>query len=472
MIKIAYVAAHIPSYLAEEYNVFSESVSGLENLSAELGFELIVSESPIVTRDEARAVADSFEDNEVDFVLFQHASFAMGDLILEFINRNFRVGIWATEEPKKDGPIPLNNFVSMNLQAGILTRYLKKLNIPFKWFYGSVNHKWFRPRLEVTIRAIAAIKCLQNTTIGLVGGIAPTFYNIAFDERELLTRWGIKVQSHELSELFARAHSCSQGDITTTKDAMSKAGKVEISDRDLDLSARIYLGMKKLAKDYKLDALAVSDWPVFQSELKIHPGMAFSWLDEDDGIPVSSEGDVLGAASMLMMNAISQDKSMLLDINDVDEERNAMLMWHCGGSPLNFANHKGVRWTNHTTLGRKSDDPPMGAVADLEFAEQDGTIFRLADDGKQMFVVDASIIDSPHKGFDGSRGWLSNFKMAGEDVSLGDVVNTIMVEGIEHHFILAKGHHEAVVQEVAAWLGINIINVQEYKNYLQRPALM
>ncbi len=470
MIKIAYVGAHLPSYLAEEYNVFSDSISGLKSLTEELDVELIVIDSPIATRANAKCVADSLEDAEVDFVLLQHASFAMGDLVLEFINRTFRLGIWATEEPVKDGPIPLNNFVSMNLQAGVLTRYLKKQNIPFKWFYGSTKHEWFKPRLEVTVGALRAIKRLEKAKIGLVGGLAPTFYNITFDERELLSRWGVEVQSHEMSELFSRAQSADSGDIANAIEAMSKAGKVEISDRDLKVSALIYLGMLDLAKEHNYDALAVSDWPDFQSELNIHPGMAFSWLDENDGIPVSSEGDVLGAISMLMMNAISQDKSMLLDMNDLDEERDAVLMWHCGGSPLNFADHKGVRWTNHTTLGRKSDDPPMGAVADLQFASQDTTIFRLADDGKQMFVADAAIIDSPHKGFDGSRGWVSKFKMAGESISLGDMVNTIMVEGIEHHFILAKGQHEDVVQEVAAWLDIKIIQKQDYQNYLQRPA--
>jgi L-fucose isomerase-like protein len=469
MIRLAYVGAFLPSYLAEEAHVFTESIKGLELLSKTLEFELVSSTTHLSTRQEARNVAEALEEKKVDFVLLQSSSFAMGDIVLEFARRNFKLGLWATQEPSKEGPILLNNFVSMNLNAGILTRYFKEQNIPFKWFYGSTEHKWFKPRLALSIQALRAIKRLQTAKIGLLGGVAPTFYNIAFDERTLLATLGTEVVSHEMAELFTRVKNIAEASITRAAKAMSVAGKVEISERDLKMSAAIYLALKEFAKEHNYDALAVSDWPVFQSELHIHPGMAFSWLDHQEGIPVSSEGDVLGASSMLIMNELNQDKSMLLDMNDIDEERDAVLMWHCGGSPLNFANQEGVSWKNHSTLGRKSSNPPMGAVAEFIFAAQPVTIMRLADDGKQVFVVEADIIESPHRGYDGSRGWLSQFTMAGQAMSLADLVNTIMVEGIEHHFILGKGRHAAALNELTAWLKIRLIQKHTYQDYLQRP---
>lgn len=468
-VKLAYVGTHLPSYMADEYDVFRKSIMGLEALANDLAFELVATHSHVVTRQEAKQIADDLEAQKVDFVLLQNTTFAMGDLVLEFVNRSFKLGIWATEEPTKEGPILLNNFVSMNLNAGIVRRYLKTKALPFKWFYGNTEHKWFKPRLSVTIQALRALKRLQNAKIALIGGVAPTFYNIAFDERTLRSNLGSHVVSHELSEILARVPNVSEAAVNDAISAMSAAGKVEISERDLRTSAAIYVALREFAKEYSYDALAVSDWPVFQSELQIHPGMAFSWLDQHDGIPVSSEGDVLGAISMLLMNAVNRDKAMLLDMNDLDEERDEVLMWHCGGSPLSFANHEGVAWTNHTTLGRKSDDPPMGAVADLCFEPQAATIIRLADDGKQLFVVEADIIDSPHKGYDGSRGWLSKFKMSGQALSLADLVNTIMVEGIEHHFILGKGHNGAALNELAAWLNLTLINKHSYQDYMQNP---
>ena len=467
-LNLAYVGTHLPSYLADEHNVFEQSVEGLEILASSLDFSLRTY-THIASRQEAKAVAEELEANETDFVLVQNSSFAMGDIILEFVNRTFKLGIWATEEPVKEGAIPLNNFVSMNLNAGILTRYLKNQTIPFKWFYGHTEHNWFRPRLEITVQALRTMKRLERASVALVGGIAPSFYNIAFDERELRSRFGTEVARHELNELFIRVERMGEKAIQEAAKMMSLAGKVEISERDLKMSAAIYLAMLEFANEHNYDALAVSDWPAFQTELHIHPGMAFSFLDQHDGIPVSSEGDVLGAVSMLLMNEINKDKSMLLDMNDIDEERDALLMWHCGGSPLSFAETQAVSWKNHSTLGRGSADPPMGAVADLIFEAQEATILRLANDGKQLFAVEADIIASPHKGFDGSRGWLNNFRMNDEAVSLADLVNTIMVEGIEHHFILGKGHHAAAIQELAAWLDIEPLKKHPYRDHLQRP---
>jgi L-fucose isomerase-like protein len=236
-------------------------------------------------------------------------------------------------------------------------------------------------------------------------------------------------------------------------------------------SAAVYLALRDLAAEYTYDALAVSDWPVFQNVMKIHPGMAFSWLDEQDRVPVASEGDVLGAISMLMMNEANAGQSLLLDMNDLDFEREAVLMWHCGGSPLGFADTQGVSWKNHSTLGRKTDAPPMGAVADYRFKPQLATLLRLGHDGKSLLAFDAEIIDSPHSGYEGSRGWLSHFQFDGQALKLADLVNTVMVEGIEHHFILGSGHQMAVFMEVAAWLNISVVRPVVYRDYLQRFSL-
>lgn len=471
MIKLAYVSTQLPSYYAEEYDVVAKSTLGLTHLAELLGFELIAPSTPVVSRADARAVADELGATGVDLVLLQNSTFAMGDVILEFAKRPFRLALWATEEPTKDGPIMLNNFVSMNLNAGILTRYLRRANLPFKWLYGPTDHAWFRPRLEVSVRALTALKRLATAKIALIGGIAPTFYNLAFDERTLRDQLGAEVAEHELNELFSRAQRVQESEVQRViQDLTDTAqGRVEVSERDMRQSAATYLALRDLVRDNGYDALAVSDWPAFQTEMGIHPGMAFSWLDENDGIPVASEGDVLGALSMLLMREVSQASAMLLDMNDIDEARDAVLMWHCGGSPLGFANDEGVTWKNHSTLGRKTDAPPMGAVADLIFAPQAATVLRIADDGRQLFSLGADVIESPHRGYDGSRGWLTAFEVGGDPISLADLVNTIMVEGIEHHFVLGHGKHDQVLREFAAWADIGMIGIVPYKPYLQRP---
>ena len=464
---IAYVAAHLPSYYAQEQRVFARSLEGLEQLASTLEFDLFVAGDPVTGRGEAELAAACAEA-EADFVLLQHGSFAMGDTVLPFADRDLRLGLWATAEPTKEGPILLNNFVSMNLAAGILGRYLGPR--PFKWFYGDVEDPWFGPRLAPTVRALRGLIRLSQARIGLVSGLAPTFFNLTCDERALRERLGTEVSAHELGELYAGAQAAAPAEVDSVVAELHEAarGRVEVSPEDMRTSARIYLALRALATAHGYHALAVSDWPGFQSELAIHPGLAFSWLDEHDGIPVASEGDVLGAATMLLSNEVSGGPSMLLDMNDLDAEREAVLMWHCGGSPVSFADEDGVSWKNHSTLGRKDPDArAMGAVADLRFRPQQATVLRLAADGSQLLALDARIIDSPHAGYHGSRGWVAEFADGDKQLSLADLVNTVVVDPFDHHFILGSGHHGGALREFGAWAGVTMIAPVPYQDHLQ-----
>lgn len=93
----------------------------------------------------------------------------------------------------------------------------------------------------------------------------------------------------------------------------------------------------------------------------MHPGNAFSWLEEVDHIPVASEGDVLGALTQLLARALS----------------GRLLMWH-GGGPLYMADDKGAAWINHPMMGREVvAGPKFGGVADFVFQPGPHAIFGI-----------------------------------------------------------------------------------------------
>ncbi len=468
-LKIGYVPSHLPSYYAREYDVVNRSIAGLEGFAKELEFDLEVIREPVVTPEDARNASRQMDAAGVDFLLVQNSSFAMGNVITEFAKGRARLGLWGMEEPTHEGPILLNTLVSLNLNAGILTRYLKDHSIPFKWFWGATEHPWMGPRFRLTVQALRAIKRLEQAKIGWVGDLAPTFYNLAFDERKLEARLGTRVHPHELSELTERSRRVSEK--LVKEQAVVLAGvaqKIEVSSEHLERGSALYIAMREFSEEYGYDALAVSCWPQFQTDLGIAPCMAYSWLNEHDGLAVSCEGDVVGAITMLMTNEINCDQSMMLDINDVDLEDQSVLMWHCGVSPARFADDDGITWKNHSTLGRKDPDAqPAGVVADLKFRPQPVTITRICNDAEQLLVMEADIVEGRSRGFEGSRGWVKNFKMNGEPILLEDFVNTTMVEGLEHHFIVGRGHHAGALLELATWTGMNPIEPVPYRDHLQ-----
>jgi L-fucose isomerase-like protein len=401
----------------------------------------------------------------------QSSSFAMGDVVAPFAQTSMLLGLWAPSEPTHAGPPLLGNYVSMNLNAGIMTRYLRPRR-PFKWFFGNTDHAWFAPRLAVTVQALRALRSMASARIGIIGGLAPTFFNLLCDERLVQQRIGTRYAEHEMAELLEQQALADAAEVAAVVAAMHQraGGRVEVSARDMAVSARLYLGMRALARTHGYPALAVSDWPRLQDTLQIHPGLAFSWLNEVDGIPVAAEGDRLGATSMLMLDAISGKRSLLLDMIDVDLPAGAALMWHMGGSPLALAGPGGVAIKNHPTLGRKAPGGVRaGAIADFIFAPGPCTITRIAGDAQALVVVEGDIVAGPSAGFEGSRGWVTNFRINQQPVSLADLINTALVEGLEHHFVLATGHHGAALAEVAAWSGMKPVQSVPYSDAMQLP---
>lgn len=468
--KIAYVGAHLESYLARESAVFSESAAGLQRLADGLGFELVVS-APIVTADEAVATAKALRDQGVDFVLLQSSSFAMGDVVAPFAQSPMLLGLWAPSEPTRTGPPLLGNYVSMNLNAGIMTRYLHPRR-PFKWFFGSTDHVWFAPRLSVTVQALRATKAMARARVGVIGGLAPTFFNLLCDERRVHERIGTRFHEHEMAELLDCQALASDAEVAAVVAAMHRhaGGRVEVSTRDMEISARLYIAMRHMAQKQGYSALAVSDWPRLQDTLQIHPGLAFSWLNEVDGIPVAAEGDRLGATSMLLLDAVSSTSSMLLDMIDVDLPGDAALMWHMGGSPLALAGPGGVSIKNHPTLGRKAPGGVRaGAIADFIFAPGPCTITRIAGDAQALVIVEGDIVAGPSAGFEGSRGWVTNFRINQQAAGVADMINTALVEGLEHHFVLSTGSHAAALAEIAAWSGMKPVQSVPYSDAMQLP---
>jgi hypothetical protein len=49
-----------------------------------------------------------------------------------------------------------------------------------------------------------------------------------------------------------------------------------------------------------------------------------------------------------------------------------------------------------------------------------------------------------------------------------DLINTILVNKVEHHFPIVKGHWTDEIMEVMNWKGINPIPKIEYKHYYQK----
>jgi L-fucose isomerase-like protein len=457
---IGLINASLPSYFPERHGVFDACRDWLEGLAAAHGASIVVADGIPMNGADARRALEDVQAQGADFVLLLHGGFTMGDVARELARAGLPMGVWCTPEPTLTEDIQLNSFVSLNMSMSIVRGVRDLATHPVQWYLGAPGEAELDRRMGQTIRALSARKALNGARIGVIGGLAMTFYNMEVSSDTLMRQLGVWCEHVDLHRMTALMAAQSKADVAAERAAMAAAAQVRgVSDDQMNLTARAALALRAIARDGGYDALTVSDWPALQDDPGMHPGAAFSWLEEADDLPVASEGDVLGAVTQLVARSLTGRVGCLLDMTAPDFARDQILMWHGGGGPLYMA-RDGVAWINHPMIGRGTEAGPIyGAIADYEFAHVDCTVLRVSRDGTARFAVEGTIGDGPAAGFTGCRGWIGGFSGAQGACSARDIVTTVMEHGLEHHFILVPGLHCAVFEEFAGWCGMAALPV-------------
>ena len=467
-LTIGLIRASLPSYFPEKYDVWSRAETALSKLCEEESATLYVApDIPMDARDTQNAL-DKCAAAGADFILCLHGGFSMGDVARTIAAAPVKAGFWSVPEPVRTGDIQLNNFVSLNMSLSIARQVRNLRERPVQWYHGAPESAALVSKLRTTIKALNAVKQLSQSRIGVIGGLAMTFYNMEVSSSALRSRIGVEVANHDMHELTQRMDSIEQSRIDKELANMNAAASVDgVSESQMALQSKAVLAMQDISKENDYAALAVSDWPALQDYPGMHPGAAFTWLEEKYNLPVASEGDILGAVTQLVAQSISGKVGYLLDMTEPDLDAGQLLVWHGGGGPLYHADSKGARWINHPMIGRGTEQGPIyGAIADLVFKDGPVSVFRVARDAGALFQMNSTVSGRDPSGFDGVRGWLDQFSMQGESLTLEDVVNTVMAHGLEHHFILVPGDISAVLAEFGSWSGMKTLSACAVKDGL------
>lgn len=457
---IGLIRASLPSYFPERHDVFERAESALRGLVSEQGARLVIAPDVPMDGRQARQAMDVLLAEGAEFVILLHGGFTMGDVARSLAAYAVPLGFWATPEPSHEGDIQLNNFVSLNMSMSIARGVRDLKTQPVRWYFGAPEDASLQAQLSQTIRALRMKVALRGTRIGVVGGLAPTFYNMDVQQDTLFSRLGVEVEHVDMHELTHAIAGFGDDAVAQELGAMSDAADIEgVSDAQMNLTARTVLALRSLAQSKRYDALAVSDWPALQRDPGLHPGAAFSWLEEHDNLPVASEGDVMGAVTQLAVRAMTGRVGCLLDMTSPQLAQNRILMWHGGGGPLYLAEGR-ARWINHPMIGRGTEQGPIhGAIVDYNFVPGPVTVLRIGGSGATRFSFEAEVVKATETGFIGSRGWISGFTSQGETRSAGEIVGAVLDHGVEHHFVLVYGSWDQVLAEFGQWSNLARIHI-------------
>ncbi len=160
-----------------------------------------------------------------DYVLVLHGGFTMGDVARAVTSRRYRVGFLVGTGTDTDGGCAAEQFRVAEHVAVHLARGVRDLTTdPVQWYHGAPEDADLQRRLTHTIRALTAAKALQGARIGVIGGLAMTFYNMEVNTSALRARLGVEVAHHDIHELTGRMAAMDAGRVTAEVAAMDGGG--------------------------------------------------------------------------------------------------------------------------------------------------------------------------------------------------------------------------------------------------------
>lgn len=476
-LKICMVSAVQTSFWGSERREYEKHyLPEMRRLAQELDFELCALEEPIPNAAAAEEAREKILALKPDFLMIQVSTFAAGEILIPLADTGLRIGLWGVPEVTENGAIPNNSYCGINMYAGILQQYLG-YTPKYKWFYGDVSDDMFLHRFAITVKALRALKHLDGAKIGLIGGVAPGFYDFRYDERIARKRLGVKIDDVlEFSDVKNKALSYTAEEIQPEIDEMRSEYvciRNEMDAPHVETAARVFKAFKDITQQRGFDAIAISCWPKFRKEMGITVCAVIGRL-LDHGILAACEGDVDSIITAMILKDLSGNEPMLMDMSKFDESDQTVLMWHCGSAPGRYADHAGCSLAGHYKPGSHvtgEDDIKVVGVNDMYYGSRPVTVARLTNDYKNMMLFSGEFVEKADRSFDGSRGWIGNITVDSEKLPVRDLVSSVVSQGYQHHYPIVEGAVENELREVMAWLDILPMEFLSYRPYLQTSTL-
>ncbi|NNG02908.1 MAG: fucose isomerase, partial [Inquilinus sp.] len=174
---------------------------------------------------------------------------------------------------------------------------------------------------------------------------------------------------------------------------------------------------------------------------------ALSLLNQDR-TPCGCEADVYGTLSTLALQALADAPVFMADLVDIDVEDDSAVFWHCGLAPLDMADPAA---TPRATVHSNRQKPLL-----MEFPLKPGrvTIARFSQARNQpKLMLGTGEMLSAALPFSGTAG------TARFDRPAAEVLETLMAEGSEHHYVIAYGDHRPALRALAAGLGLPVLEM-------------
>jgi len=316
-----------PGYPPEVLKKFRD---GSRNHLKRLGIDVTATANVIDFAD-ARKIRDQVSTTDCEFIVVVVLSWLEATNVIDVIRdvSHKPILLWSHTmwqeggEHLTLGPIP---------GAGVLRQAFEEFRYKFKFVYGQPGDKGLDEDIAVFARAAHAYHQLRRTRIGLLGYLSMGMYSAAFDHLGLVRDWGPEVDQVDQYVLIKRLEAITKKEVEPLIAKAKKQWDISkrVRPRDLEITLKMYMAMKTLAKERHWDCLTVKCQYELSKEFGYTPCVPISMLGNE--IPCSCEGDIPLIAAQIAMHHITGQIVAYGDIHTV--EPNGVIMGACGFAPF------------------------------------------------------------------------------------------------------------------------------------------
>ena len=416
------------------------------------GYDYIIMEESatryggVETRDEGRLYHDWLKkhEGEYDGVIFSMPIFADENGAFEAL-RDAGTPILLQAYPDEIGKMDFAHRRDAFCGKFSVTDVFTQAQIPFTVMKPHVVHPLsdvFQQNLVDFAAICRVVNGMKRFNLGAIGARTTAFKTTRFDEIAL-QKYGINVESFDLSELVFKVQNKKVDDIVKAK--MERlATYTDCSScptTKLETLAKISVVIDEYIAEYHLDAITLRCWNEMEQILRVCPCVLLSELN-DRGIVASCEIDLCSAITMRAMALASGHATAVLDWNNnYGDDENKVILFHCGPVAQSLMAGKGTL-TSHKMFDK--GDPGSG------WGTNEGRIGAFpmtfsncqTKDGKLIvYASEGQMTDLPiEKAFFGCGG-------VADIPNLQDKLITLARGGFKHHTSIGVGHMKEVLKE-------------------------
>ena len=436
-----YIPVGVPTFHLESAgDLFERSVKILRSIDP----DFTVPDDMLLSVD---AMSEYISDLCPDLIVFQNLTFANAAFMSQVLRRfDCPVLLWTLREPVIDGGrLRLNSLTGAYSAANALAAFDGK---PFHWCFGAPEEESVISAVKAACGAAKLKKAMRGLTVASIGHTPEGFgFGRALDS-EMMSTFGVELQSIEARELIERAKGYSDEEcaeyLRETEGCTAGFEKTPEKNR-LD-HARLLKAYSDYVKENHIGALSSRCWPDFFTSFGTPVCTVLSMLN-DAGVAAACEADAYGALSMWMGMQLSGEAVFFGDPVALDENESTITYWHCGMAACSLA-----RRDTGAVIG-VHPNRKIGPAMDFGCeAFADATVFRIGrkpDGAFRFFIAEGSVLDKP-KQFTGTSIVVKTDKPSRE------VVEESIRAGFEPHFVVIKGRHAETLSVLASQFGFEV----------------